>query len=183
MKRGRTYTLDRETPAAPTRNNRAGAARRSRGLLSNEQKATICILAQQAAEKCGVTGWREVDAWRKREQLQQFGLPTLTAATQAQFADLKAHFQALAGDLAGAYQTTRHGEANPKRQARFLLNRALARAKLGSGYAAAICKNQFHCTLDDASEKQLKCLLYTVNNRANARRRKAAGAEDDNCPF
>ena len=185
MKLGRSYKLNREPSAAPARNQRAGAARRSRGILSNEQKAVICILAQQAAEKCGVTGWREIDAWRKEEQRKHFGLESLTAATQAQFSEIKAHFQALAGDLAGAYKTTRRGEDNGKRQARWLLNRALARAKLGTAYAAAICKTQFRCSLADASEKQLKSLLYTVNNRANARRRKAANADvdHDNIPF
>lgn len=172
--------------ASPRRPLRAGAARRKpNGLLSNERKAKICILAQEAAEKCGVTAWREIDEWRKKEQLEKFGISSLTAATQTQYADIKAHFQALAGDLAGAYKTTRRGDDNPKRVARWHLNKALAAAKLAPVYAQAICKSQFHCTLDDASAKQLWNLVYTVKNRGNARRRKAAEADvpEDNQPF
>lgn len=185
MKRGRTYILDRESPAAPARTSRAGAARHPRGVLSKKQKKAICMLAHAAAQKCGVTGWREIDEWRKREQLSKFGLKSLTEATQDQYSDIKAYFQALAGNLAGAYQTSRHGEDNPKRIARHNLNCALGRANLSPAYAQAICKQQFHCTLDEASDKQLRWLMFTINKRAAARRRKAAATDvsDDNQPF
>lgn len=178
----KTYKLQRDPAAAPARKPRAQSAKPARqGLLSNEQKASICMLAQQAAERCGVTGWREVEAWRRDEQRKQWGLESLTAATQDQYPDIKAHFQALAGDLAGAYKTTRRGQDNPRRVARWHLNKALAAAKLSKAYAQAICKTQYRCTLDEATRDQLWRLVYTVKNRGNARKRKAAKSSGD--PF
>lgn len=187
MKRGRTYILSREPSAAPARPVRAGAARPVRkGPLSNEQKAKICMAANEAAAALGITGWREVNEWRLKEQQERFGLDSLTKATQAQYADIKGHFEAIAGNLAKAFKTIRRGQDNDRRVARWHLNKALATAKLSPAYAQAICKNQFHCTLDDASKKQLWNLVYTVKNRGKA---KQIAAEDksteDNadCPF
>lgn len=186
MKPGRTYKLDREPSANPARKPRAHAAKAPRrGGLTDGQKARICIVANQAAKKQGVTGWREVSAWRREQQLQHFGLKSLTAAAQDQYADIKAHFEALAGETGRAFSTALRGQDNDRRIARWHLNKALAAAKLSPAYAQAICKNQFHCTLDEASKKQLWNLVYTVKNRGKAKQiaEEDQAAFPDNCPF
>lgn len=167
----RAYKLNREPSAKPKRKPRA-ATKQRKGLLSKLQLARICMLANEAATANGITGWREVEAWRREVQRDRFGLSSLTAATQAQYADIKAHFEALAGNVGEAYETARRGLDNLRRVARWNLNKALRESGLALPYVSAICKSQFHCSLEDASTKQLWNLVYTVRNRGAARRKK-----------
>jgi len=178
MNPGRAYKLNREPSAAPARKSRARAAKapRRNGLLTDGQKARICITATAAAEAQGITGWREVGAWRKEQQRQHFGLESLTTATQAQYADIKSHFEALAGETGRAFNTALRGQDNDRRVARWKLNEALKAAQLSPAYAQAICKTQYHCTLDEADKDQLWRLVYTIKNRGNARKRSAAAS-------
>lgn len=183
MKPGRSYKLNREPSASPARKSRARAAAPARkGALSDKQKARICALANAAAEAQGVTGWREKIAWRREQQRTVFCLESLTAATQDQYADIKAHFEVLAGDAARAYETTRRGQENKRRVARWNLEKAIGDAGLRIAYAIAICKRQYHCGLEDATTQQLWWLVYTVRNRATAKRHKAEDAGYGN-PF
>ena len=194
------YKLQREPSAAPARKPRARKpARVRKGLLDKGQLAKICILAGEAAAVHGVTGWREVDAWRKAQQLERFGLTSLTAATQDQYADLKAHFLALAGNAGEAYEAARHGLENKRRQAVWNLNKALRDTGLARAYVAAICRTQYRCPLEDASTKQLWALVYTIKARARAKHKKdttyepavgpqisseiPAASQDADCPF
>ena len=180
------YKLNREPSARPARPIRARAAAPARktqhGELSAEQKAKICQIANKAAERQGVTHWRDKIEFRRRVQREQFGLTSLTAATQAQYADIKAAFESLAGDDARAYTTIRRGQDNPRRVALWNLQRACAAAKLSTAYAQSICKTQYRCTLDEANEKQLWRLVYTIKNRAKSRQRKA-DTQGADCPF
>lgn len=169
------YKLKRDPSASPARKPRARAAARERkGALTKRQLAALCMLAEKAAAAHGITGWREVRAWRKEQQLERFGLASLTAATQAQYADIKGHFQALAGDAAEAYETVRRGLDNKRRVARWNLDKAVKESGLRMVYVLSICQNQYHCGIEDASTKQLWQLVYTVRNRAAAKQRKAS---------
>jgi len=178
-----SYKLNREPSANPARKPRARSATPARkGALTKRQLARICALANEAAEAHGVTGWREKIAWRHEQQQERFGLASLTAATQEQYADLKGHFEALAGHVAEAYETVRRGLDNQRRVARWNLEKALKEAGLPIIYAITICKHQYRCGLEDASTKQLWQLVYTVRNRATAKRHKAEDAGHGN-PF
>jgi hypothetical protein len=173
------YKLNREPSAAPGRKPRARtAAPHRKGLLTKGQLARLCIAANQAAEAQGVTGWREVSAWRHEEQLRHFGLASLTTATQDQYADLKAHFEALAGKPDRAFQTALRGQSNKWRIARWNLGKAIKESGLGFAYAFAICKRQYRCNIDDATEQQLWQLVYTIRNRAASHKQKAVGTDE-----
>ena len=173
MKPGRSYKLNREPSATSARKPRAERPAR-KGLLTKGQLARICIVANQAAEAQGVTGWREVEEWRREQQRQRFGLESLTAATQDQYADLKAHFEAMAGKADRAFKTALRGEGNKRRVAWWNFMKAVKESGLGMAYAAAICRTQYRRSLDDATEQQLWNLVYTLRNRAAAHQQKAA---------
>jgi hypothetical protein len=117
-------------------------------LINSEQSKTACF-----------------ESWRHFEQGKACGLQSLRACTQAHYGRLVAHFQALAGNAAGAARTLAHDADNDRRIARFKLDEALRERGLKEAYAATICRRQYRCGLDDASAKQLWSLVFTVRNR------------------
>ncbi len=144
--------------------------------LTNEQKREISIAARAAYQ---AKPDREVfeainpdlsasacfEAWRHVEQGKACGLQSLRACTQAHYGRLLAHFQALAGNVAGADRTRARDGDNDRRIALFKLRENLTARGLPESYAAAICRRQFRCALDEASAKQIWSLVYTVRNR------------------
>ena len=148
------------------------------GGLTDEQKATLCIWAGQAADRLQIAADTATrTAWRREQQALAVGISSLCSCTQTHYGALKAHFQALAGKLDRALDTHLHHQANAKRQAYYLVLDACRRGGLHPGYANAICKRQYRCELSEASEPQLKRILYTVRNRANAKTNKAVKAQ------
>ena len=141
---------------------------RGGGLLSNEQKARICILAREAYA-LQFTDW-EFPEWRHAEQEKACGKASLCDCTQADFLRLKSHFLRLSGEEGEARRVETRAATEPRRIARYKLMQALAERGLAPGYAEAICRRQYHCGLDDASEKQLWRLVFTVRSRRAARR-------------
>jgi len=150
-----------------------------KGGISDRQKAVICLWAGKAAAVAGVTGYKAVEEWRRAEQKKAFGLESLTDAYQADYPKIKAHFESLAKESGRALNTHFRAAFNGKRQYRWLLDKALAEAGLQTGYAAAICRTQFKCDLDEASETQLKMLLFTVRNRGAAKAEKGEPQKKD----
>jgi hypothetical protein len=159
--------------------------------LSNEQKAKIAQLARRA-----YLAWPEREAfeainsdrskttcfesWRHVEQGKACGVQSLRACTQAHWGRLVAHFQALAGDAAGATRTRARDADNDRRIARYKLGQALQERGLKEAYAATICRRQYRCGLEDASAKQLWSLIFTVRSR---RRPIATAQQRDPDPF
>lgn len=166
--------------------------------LSNLQKRDIAIAARQAYD-----AWPEreafeainvelsrsecFNAWRHVEQGKAAGIQSLREMTQAHYGRVLAHFQRLAGHEAVAQRTLVRDQDNPRRIARWKLDQALRERGLDAGYAAAICRRQYRCGLDEASERQLWRLVYTVRNRRPATPAPAAAtpgnAQDDGDPF
>ena len=170
------YKLQREPVHAGPSDaaRRVAKARRKvalKGLLSDGQKATLCILATEAAHAADVSGYKEVIAWRKQEQWERFGLRSLRDATQEQFMEIKAHFEARAGHPDRALDTALRGNDNARRQARWNLDNAVRESGLPMAYVIAICKRQYRCGLEDANAKQLKNLMFTIRNRASTKRK------------
>lgn len=169
-------------------------------LLTNPQKATICQLAHEAWEarpdirepliECnGATMSKTAifEAWRHVEQGKAVGRQSLTKCTsEHDFLRLCAHFRAMIpGQEGRAVRTLARHEAEPRLVAMHKLRQACSAAGLELGYAAAICRTQNRCSLDEASEKQLWRLVFTIKNRAKAKRPHyavAAPASDGN-PF
>lgn len=161
-------------------------------LLTNDQKREIAQLAHAAwtvsPSREGMidcnpdlsltrveAAWRHVEQGRVMGGLRQ----SLREATQRDYPLLRAHFLrlqaeglALHGQAAAAAAAVESAEkwtvraaTDGVRRARHLLRRALEEAGLREGYAAAICRTQNKCSLDEASEKQLWRLIFTVRNR------------------
>jgi hypothetical protein len=161
--------------------------------LSHLQKREVAIAARRAYD-----AWPEreafeainselsrsacFEAWRHVECGKAVGIQSLKDCTQAHYGPLLAHFKQLAGDAAGAQRTLARDADNGRRIARYKLGQALTERCLETGYAAAICRRQFRCGLDDASEKQLWNLFYTVRQRRPALAKTTAAADDGN-PF
>ena len=169
------YKLQREPSAKPERKPRARAAAKERkGALTKKQLARLCILANEAAAAHGVTDWKGQITWRREQQRERFGLASLTAATQDQYADLKAHFEALAGNAGEAFETLRKGLEHKRRVAWWNLQKAIRESGFRMAYALDICRKQYHCGLEDASTKQLWQLVFTIRNRSAAKRSRQA---------
>lgn len=144
--------------------------------LSNIQKREIAIAAHAAWLACPareallacnaeMSATAVETAWRHVEQGAAVGIQSLREMTQAHYGRVLAHFRALAGDTTGAQGLLARDQDNPRRIARYKLEQALRERGLGTGYAAQICRTQFRCTLDQASEKQLWNLVFTVRKR------------------
>lgn len=157
-------------------------------LLSRTQKAKIGQLATQAWRVWeGREAFLETNgelsasacfaAWRHWQQGLACGRQSLRECTGDDYQLLRAHFLTLAGLEASAARAQERHISNPQRIARYKLRQALAAAGLPLEYAAAVCRRQYRCTLDDASERQLWCLVFTVRNRTSAERRASRATE------
>jgi hypothetical protein len=164
--------------------------------LSNVQKRDISIAARRAYD-----AWPEreafeainsemsrtacFDAWRHVEAGKAVGIQSLREMTQAHFNRVLAHFEALAGDTAGADRRRARDHDNDRRIALHKLKQACQEADVGLTYAASICRSQYRCALDEATAKQLWNLFYTVRNRGKAKAAPAPAADDfdPECPW
>ncbi len=168
-----TRTAFRSTAAAPA--PRPLPPQRLGGPLSNQQKAQLCILSDEAWDKQGgMDSACDKSEFRHEQVKVATGKPGLTACVQDDYKLLLAHFLGLVGESGRAFKAQLDHGTEPKRLAMFKLREALRNARLPEAYAAAICKRQFRCALADATAKQLWNLTFTINNRGTAKRRNAA---------
>lgn len=120
----------------------------------------------------GLVGEASFDEWRHSEVTKACGKNGLRCCDQDDYAGLKAHFLDAAGASGAAFNWHVRAQSQGDRVAMAVLRRECGAAGVKVAYAAAICLRQFRCTLEDASEKQIWSLVYTVRNRAAAKRRK-----------
>ena len=113
--------------------------------------------------------------WRKSWQLKVIGKESMADATNADFLKLKSLWLELAGDINGALRATAKDMDHALNQARVILERETRAAELAwPEYPEAIVKRQYGKTLAELGPKQLWYAIYTVRNRAKAKRDKAA---------
>lgn len=147
--------------------------------LSHPQKREIAIAAHKAWLACPereallalnseMSATAVEAAWRHVEQGKAVGVQSLRACHQGHYGRLLAHFQAMAGETAAAAHTLARDADNDRRIALYKLREALRERGLQESYAAAICRNQYRCALNDASPKQLWRLVFTVRSRKKA---------------
>lgn len=136
--------------------------------LDRHQKGVICQVARLAFDAQGLGESAEFAVWRHEQTAQACGKESLRACTQDDFAAVLARFLDLAGESGAAFRWYLRGLNNPKRVARFKLDEALAERGLAAGYAEAIARRQFKCSVDDLTERQTWNLVYTVRNRRKA---------------
>jgi hypothetical protein len=142
--------------------------------LSREQKQRLAILSREAWERQPErvrrgegTATARFNLWRHAQAIKCCGR-RISEAVQGDFLPLKAHFLDLAGKPVAAMQAHMRRETEPQRVALHKLTRECEAKGLAIGYAAAICRTQYRCGLEEANEKQLWRLVYTVRNRRKA---------------
>jgi hypothetical protein len=133
------------------------------GILSNRQKANICILSREAFEK-QKHSWIsiELSEWRRHQQFLAVGKDSLRDCVQGDYLKLVAHFQNLKGEPGRALKTHMRDAVQEKRIALRKLETECGLRGLDTGYPAKICRNKFKCGLDDATPRQLWCLFFDV---------------------
>lgn len=162
--------------------------------LTNDQKRILAQLARRAFNKLramaigrGETFPMEHDAagepidpllWNEKDFRHHHVAVAchkdgLKCCSQEDYAAVKGRFLHLLGEDGKAVKVLVHGETNAKRIAEYKLLKELRRAGLSNGYAESICRNMFHCTVADATDKQIWKLIFTIRNRASAKRKVA----------
>lgn len=151
--------------------------------LSKGQKSYLAQLARQAwrreCENARVRG-EDVDAsagaaqnYRHRAVIEACGKHGLRCCGQDDYGLVKGALLERLGAHGAAFKAMVRQQTNGVRVAQAVLLRELANAELQVGYAAAICMRQYRCALEDAGEKQLWSLVFTVRNRARGRAMKS----------
>ena len=159
--------------------------------LSNQQKATITILARMAFDQQVEAGLIEfaqggktkaLEAFRQAEQLAAVEQASLTECTQAHYCDLCAHFFALTGKVRAALdillkvRAADTEEAAAKQLQIFLIRQTLEAGGLHENYALAIARRKHKAnSFDDLTAVQLQQLHWTVVNRTQAKKDAANG--------
>ncbi len=143
--------------------------------LDNGQKAKICILAREAWEHEGRPG--DPQEWRRQEQARACGHGSLRACGQEHYLLLKGHFFALLGREDAAFKAlVRHGTEG-RRVALWNLQKACRDAgQPYPAYAASLAKKIHRVTLDEASDRVLWFLVFTLRKRSQGKRIKAGVA-------
>ncbi len=147
---------------------------------------------------------KQLEDWRREQQLAACGVASLCAATQQHYRALRAHFNNLLGTPAGAARSFRDtmrtgpvtdsapgGDTHEARELwRHNLDKAIAAHSadgVTTAYMESICKSEFKVPLAAATPYQLKCLTNTAWSRGRSKRAKAKGRAvmdaHDNQPF
>ena len=155
----KTYTL-------PSQHRTGRRVPRITGPLSNEQKARICILAKDAYALQFTD--EKLEDWRRNQQFICTGKASLVDCVQADYLPLCGHFQRLGGEEGDATRTENHALTEDHRVAMHKLRSECAARGLAMAYPAAICRRQHRCELEQATPRQVWCLVFTVRNRRSA---------------
>lgn len=163
----RSYFLNPHKATNQYRSKQNAYPTRLSGPFSNEQKASICILARTAADSMGLSfvSTAHFREWRQEQQFKAVGKQSLTECVQDDFLPVKAHFLNLAGKSVPAMNAHLEHQTEPERIAMHKLAEALAVIGKPMAYAAAICRNQNKCELSEANSKQIWRLVFTIKNR------------------
>lgn len=132
--------------------------------LDNGQKAKICMLAREAWEHEGRPG--DPQEWRHQEQARACGHGSLRACGQEHYLLLKGHFLSLLGRDEAAFKVlVRHGTED-RRSALYHLQKACrAAGKPYPSHPAALARRIHNVALDEASEKVIWFLVFTIRKR------------------
>lgn len=154
-------------------------------MLSHKQKAHLSQLASRAYHRAaamargrGEPAWdmsyKAVNEYRHAEVIKAVGKNGLRCCSQLDYKAVEGHFLNLLGQVKPAFRAHMRSATEPHRQAEAILTIAIRQAAdvgITAAYAEAICKTQNKCHILECDEKQLWNLIYTIRNRAAARRR------------
>lgn len=139
------------------------AAGGEHSLLSRFQKMLLARSARRAWIALGSPPPGEAE-WRREQSLKAAGV-RISTARQSDYAVLRAHFLDLLRQYTRAFRTLVAAEKNKARIALFHLKKSCAERDLPLSYPESICRRQFRCYLDEATAKQIWCLVFTIRNR------------------
>lgn len=156
--------------------------------LTNDQKRYLSQLSDRAFRFLGAKARGRGEAWpeqatanlasfRHAEVAKACGKLGLRCCSQDDYGTVKAHFLSLLGEDGRALKAHVEGAKNPDRIAEWKLTQeidAAAAVGITRRYAEEICKRQFGCTILEATTKQKWNLMFTIRNRAAARRKEQA---------
>jgi hypothetical protein len=150
--------------------------------LANSQQRHLSQLARRALNLVrslalgrGEQFEVDEDTWRREEVIAACGKHGLRCCSQDDYKLVEAHFLDRLGAHGAAFTAQLRAATEKRRQAEAVLCREIKLAGLHLNYANSICQRQYRCTIFDATEKQLWTLIYTIRNRAAAKRRTANG--------
>ena len=154
--------------------------------LTKDQKQTLAMLARRAFDVEGAKArgrgeqWNgdsaHFEEWRHEHVAKACGKVGLRCCTQLDYRAVRGHFNDLLGNTRAAFEDNYAAQTEPLRQAQAVLVRELKVAGLSINYAIAIAQRQYRCTLDDLNRNQVWSLIYTIRNRAAAKRRQPQAA-------
>lgn len=146
--------------------------------LTHKQKAVLCQMAKRAWDL-----WPEreafldanpeysttaaFEAWRRNEQMAACGVSSLKSCTsERHFLLLRAHWNAKIGAAdRAARDLLKHADEACLIVLHKIYESCLERGLDYPVYPGAICRRQYKCALEEASERQLWNLCYTVRKR------------------
>ncbi len=139
------------------------------GVLSNEQKARLCMLSRQAfavVHGRDPATTAEADAFRHAEVEKATGKHGLTLCVQGDYKTIEAWLLDLAGMSGAAFEAQLAQGTEAKRLALYKLDEACKAAEKTLAYAAAICRSKHKCALGDATSNQIWKLVFEMKKRA-----------------
>lgn len=131
---------------------------------------------ERAGERCPSES-EILRRFRHAEVAKATGKLGLRCCSQDDYGNVKAHFLNLLNEPGKAFTAHVAGANNDDRIAEWKLDqeiRAAADVGITRRYAEEICKRQHGCTILEASTKQKWNLMFTIKNRASARRKDQA---------
>lgn len=137
--------------------------------LSTKQKAYLAQLAAEAWRAGGRVG--SAEEYRHEAVVAACRKNGLRCCGQEDYKAVEAVLLDRLGRHGAAFEAQLRQATHGLRTAQAVLIRECEKAEVRLSYAASICRNQFRCDLDDASERQVWSLVYTVRNRAAGRRK------------
>lgn len=156
--------------------------------LTNGQKRYLSQLSERAFRFAGAKArgrgetWpedtaKELSFYRHNEVAKACQKVGLRCCSQDDYKLVEAHFLNLLNEPGKAFQAHVRATTNDERIAEWkLLAEIKAAADVGIDrrYAEAICRRQYGCTIIEASAKQKWNLMFTIKNRASAKRKEKA---------
>lgn len=151
--------------------------------LTNPQRAALGLLFKKAYQRAvdhHATDLNEAD-WRREQCITMVGC-TISNATNGQYEMLKMYGEDLCGNSGKAFALAMLLPEQEKIRLQELVRRAIARWSdygMTDAYAAAIIKGKFGSKQPkDLTPWELSQLVYTINNRGQAKKEKAEGRFD-----
>lgn len=115
--------------------------------------------------------WRRLELGRAMEARGKRPVESFKALSQGDFLYVRAHFTAFV-DSTAAGAMRYEAERDEAKRFRWVIKRECDSSGFMSypEYPENICRAQFKCGIDDAGPAELRKILYTVRNRARAKK-------------